>query len=100
MCCCLLLLSAFLDPGSVSNFSLHKGAGGGHALPPAAGGQAHGRRLFQDPNLSRLSCQMLQPFPTDALAAVVPSYLPLVDKHKDDAYSEEQKNWQQLRRGR
>ena len=28
------------------------------------------------------------------------AYVPLVVKHKDDAYTEEQKQWQQLRRGR
>lgn len=42
----------------------------------------------------------LQPFSTDALNSVVPSYLPLVEKHKDDDFTEEQKQWQQLRRGR
>ncbi len=41
-----------------------------------------------------------QPFSTDALAAVTDSYLPIVDKHKDDAFTPEQKDWQQLRRGR
>jgi len=39
-------------------------------------------------------------FSTDAVNSVVPSYLPLVSKHKDDAYTEEQKQWQQMRRGR
>jgi coproporphyrinogen III oxidase len=42
----------------------------------------------------------LQPFSTDALASVVPSYLPLVEKHKDDDSTQQQKEWQQLRRGR
>ena len=31
---------------------------------------------------------------------MIASYLPLVSKHKDDAYTEEQKQWQQMRRGR
>jgi coproporphyrinogen III oxidase len=31
---------------------------------------------------------------------VVPAYLPLVAKHKDDEYTEQQKQWQQMRRGR
>ena len=39
-------------------------------------------------------------FSTDCAAAVVPSYVPLVAKHKDDAYSAAEKEWQQLRRGR
>jgi coproporphyrinogen III oxidase len=42
----------------------------------------------------------LQPFSTDALQSVVPSYLPLVEKHKDDAVTQQQREWQQLRRGR
>jgi len=39
-------------------------------------------------------------FSSDCAAAVVPSYLPLVAKHKDDAFTAEQREWQQLRRGR
>ncbi len=42
----------------------------------------------------------LQAFSTEALGAVTDSYLPLVEKHKDDPYTREQKEWQQLRRGR
>lgn len=42
----------------------------------------------------------LQPFSTDALQSVVPSYLPLVEKHKDDEFTQQQREWQQLRRGR
>lgn len=32
--------------------------------------------------------------------AFVPAYVPLVAKHKDDAFTPEQKQWQQIRRGR
>ena len=32
--------------------------------------------------------------------AVLPSYIPIVEKHKDDPYSDEQRQWQLLRRGR
>lgn len=32
--------------------------------------------------------------------AVVPCYIPIVNKHKNDAFSPEEKMWQQLRRGR
>jgi len=39
-------------------------------------------------------------FSTDALNSVVDAYCPLVVKHKDDAFTPEQKQWQQLRRGR
>ena len=30
----------------------------------------------------------------------VDSYLPLVARHKDDDFTEKQKEWQQMRRGR
>jgi len=39
-------------------------------------------------------------FSGDALNHVTEAYCPLVVKHKDDAFTEEQKQWQQLRRGR
>jgi coproporphyrinogen III oxidase len=32
--------------------------------------------------------------------AVIPSYVPIVKKHKNDAYTDSQRNWQLLRRGR
>jgi hypothetical protein len=39
-------------------------------------------------------------FATDAADNVVESYIPIIKKHKDDAYTPRQKEWQQLRRGR
>lgn len=36
----------------------------------------------------------------DCLKAVVPAYAPIVQKHKDDKFTEEEKRWQLLRRGR
>lgn len=39
-------------------------------------------------------------FSKECASAVVPSYVPLVAKHKDDAFTQEEKEWQQLRRGR
>jgi len=39
-------------------------------------------------------------FSKECLDSVVPAYLPLVAKHKDDEYTTQQKNWQQMRRGR
>jgi len=39
-------------------------------------------------------------FATDCADAVVPCYIPLVAKHKDDPFTEEEKEWQQIRRGR
>lgn len=39
-------------------------------------------------------------FSKECLDSVIPSYLPLVAKHKDDEYTQQQKEWQQMRRGR
>ena len=37
---------------------------------------------------------------SQALNSVVDAYCPIVTKHKDDPYTEENRQWQQLRRGR
>jgi coproporphyrinogen III oxidase len=39
-------------------------------------------------------------FSKECLDSVVPAYVPLVAKHKDDEYTQAQKEWQQMRRGR
>ncbi|KAK3272347.1 Chloroperoxidase 1 [Cymbomonas tetramitiformis] len=39
-------------------------------------------------------------FATDMANSVVPAYCPLVVKHKDDEFTETEKEWQQIRRGR
>jgi coproporphyrinogen III oxidase len=39
-------------------------------------------------------------FSKECLDSVVPAYLPLVAKHKDDEFTQKQKEWQQMRRGR
>ena len=39
-------------------------------------------------------------FCKDAVNHVVPAYGPIIEKHKNDDYTPEQKQWQQLRRGR
>lgn len=39
-------------------------------------------------------------FAKDALNHVVEAYVPIIKKHKDDAYTAEQKQWQQIRRGK
>ena len=39
-------------------------------------------------------------FASNCAAAVIPSYIPIVQKHHRDPYTEQQKQWQQLRRGR
>ncbi|KAJ5364633.1 oxygen-dependent coproporphyrinogen-III oxidase [Penicillium cataractarum] len=39
-------------------------------------------------------------FVSDGLASFLPSYVPIIEKRKDMSYTPEQKQWQQLRRGR
>lgn len=39
-------------------------------------------------------------FVTSCAEAVIPSYMPIVQKHKDDAYGYHERQWQLLRRGR
>lgn len=39
-------------------------------------------------------------FSTDCLNSVVDAYGPIINKHKNDEYTEEQKQWQLVRRGR
>jgi len=39
-------------------------------------------------------------FSKDCLDNVIPAYLPAVAKHKDDDFTQKQKEWQQMRRGR
>lgn len=39
-------------------------------------------------------------FSTECVNSVIPAYIPLVEKRKDMTFTEKQKAWQQLRRGR
>jgi coproporphyrinogen III oxidase len=39
-------------------------------------------------------------FSTDAVNSVVEAYCPIVKKHMNDEFTQEQKEWQQIRRGR
>jgi coproporphyrinogen III oxidase len=39
-------------------------------------------------------------FSTDAVNHVVEAYCPIIKKHMNDTFTEEQKEWQQIRRGR
>ena len=45
------------------------------------------------------ACLQIMAFSSEALEAVVDSYLPLVQKHKNDEFTAKQKEWQQMRRG-
>lgn len=44
--------------------------------------------------------QKIFEFSSDCMNAVVDSYVPLVAKHKDDEFTQANKEWQQIRRGR
>lgn len=44
--------------------------------------------------------EQLFSFVTDAMSAFLPSYMPIIQKRKDLPYTEKEKAWQQLRRGR
>mmetsp|Transcript_7306 Transcript_7306/g.18780 ORF Transcript_7306/g.18780 Transcript_7306/m.18780 type:complete len:393 (-) Transcript_7306:866-2044(-) len=39
-------------------------------------------------------------FSKECMESVVASYVPIVERHMDDAFTQEQKEWQQIRRGR
>lgn len=55
--------------------------------------------IFFD-DLDFASKEELFAFVESCAKAVVPCYLPIVEKHKNDSFTPEEKLWQQLRRGR
>lgn len=55
--------------------------------------------IFFD-DLDEYSKQDCYRFVESCAKAVIPSYIPLVKKHKEDPYTEDNRKWQQLRRGR
>lgn len=55
--------------------------------------------IFFD-DLDKPSEEAVFQFVKDGANAVLPSYIPLVLKHKDDLYTDSEHQWQQLRRGR
>jgi coproporphyrinogen III oxidase len=44
--------------------------------------------------------ELLFQFAKDAVNSVVPAYGPIIEAHKDDEYTQREKEWQQIRRGR
>ena len=56
--------------------------------------------FFDDLDETEKDQESLFAFIQSCLGAFLPSYLPLIQKRKDMAYSEKEKQWQQLRRGR
>lgn len=55
--------------------------------------------IFFD-DLDTPSQDKLFEFASSCAAAIVPSYIPIVKNHKDDKYTDADRNWQLLRRGR
>lgn len=48
----------------------------------------------------KMSWEQLLNFQLDAGDCFIEAYLPLVEKHKDNSYTDEEKYWQEIRRGR
>lgn len=55
--------------------------------------------IFYD-DLNDRDPEQLLALAEDGLNAVIPAYAPIVTKHKDDPFTQQQKDWQLLRRGR
>ncbi|WVY89861.1 hypothetical protein V8G54_035375 [Vigna mungo] len=55
--------------------------------------------IFFD-DLNDYDQEMLLSFATECANSVIPAYLPIIEKRKDLPFTEHQKAWQQLRRGR
>ncbi|KAF2711208.1 hypothetical protein K504DRAFT_501125 [Pleomassaria siparia CBS 279.74] len=56
--------------------------------------------FFDDLDETEKDQEQLFSFVQDCLGAFLPSYLPIINRRKDMLFTEEQKQWQQLRRGR
>lgn len=55
--------------------------------------------IFFD-DLNDYDQEMLLGFSTECAKSVVPAYIPVIERRKDTPFTEQQKDWQQLRRGR
>jgi len=55
--------------------------------------------IFSDDMNDRDPKKLLE-FYTDAVNSVIESFVPIVEKHKNDEFTEKQKEWQGMRRGR
>ncbi|KAF1833150.1 coproporphyrinogen III oxidase [Decorospora gaudefroyi] len=56
--------------------------------------------FFDDLDETEKDQEQLFSFVQDCLSAFLPSYLPIINRRKDMPFTEEQKHWQQIRRGR
>jgi coproporphyrinogen III oxidase len=63
-------------------------------------GRGVGGIFFDDLDEGEKDREQLFSFVQDCLGTFLPSYLPILEKRKDLPYTEEEKAWQQLRRGR
>lgn len=55
--------------------------------------------IFFD-DLNHKSAEEIFEFAKDCLYGTMPAYIPIIEKHKCDRFTEQEKRWQQLRRGR
>ncbi|KAF1926564.1 coproporphyrinogen III oxidase [Didymella exigua CBS 183.55] len=56
--------------------------------------------FFDDLDETQKDQEQLFSFVQDCLSAFLPSYLPIINRRKDMPFTEAQKHWQQIRRGR
>jgi coproporphyrinogen III oxidase len=56
--------------------------------------------FFDDLDEQEKDREQLFSFVKDCLGAFLPAYLPIINRRKDMPYTEEEKQWQQIRRGR
>ncbi|KAL9316853.1 hypothetical protein ACSQ67_017854 [Phaseolus vulgaris] len=81
------LTPAYIFEEDVKHFHSHRGERRG------LGG------IFFD-DLNDYDQEMLLSFATECANSVIPAYIPIIEKRKDLPFTEQQKAWQQLRRGR
>lgn len=67
-------------------------------IPHRGESRGVGGIFFDD--LDEPSAEKVYNFVTSCADSVIPSYLPLLKKHKDDAYGYDNRQWQLIRRGR
>jgi coproporphyrinogen III oxidase len=65
-----------------------------------AEGRGIGGIFFDDLDETEKDQEQLFSFVTDCLNAFLPQYLPIIEKRKDMTFTEKEKIWQQIRRGR
>ena len=69
-------------------------------IPHRGESRGVGGIFFDDLDEEEKDQEQLFSFIKDCLTAFLPSYLPLIQKRKDMPFTEKEKEWQQLRRGR